>query len=198
MKKYSLLIISIIIFISSILNGWFNDYLFDKLFIFSLAIDIFIFGLNIFCIIKNIDNYKYNKEIIYLTGCFICIFSFIITLFFPFREVRTKIELSLYDKQRNEVINLVKNKNLIPDEFGNVRLPSHLKKTSISGEISVYQNDKNGIEIGFWIFRGMQSGSIELIYSSDGKKLIKENKTGHPINQIKKLKDNWYYVITDF
>lgn len=198
MKKSLLLIISIITLILSILNGWFSDYLFDKFFILSLILDIILFVLNIFCIIKNIDNYKYNKEIIYLTGCFICIFSFIITLFFPFREVRTKIELSLYDKQRNEVINLVKNKNLIPDEFGNVRLPSHLKKTSISGEISVYQNDKKGIEIGFWIFRGMQSGSVELIYSSDGEKLIKKNKTGHPITQIKKLKDNWYYVITDY
>ena len=48
------------------------------------------------------------------------------------------------------------------------------------------------------MFRGMQSGSAELIYSTGGEKIIETNETGHPIISIEKLKDNWYYVITDY
>ena len=44
----------------------------------------------------------------------------------------------------------------------------------------------------------MQSGSKQLIYSTGGKELIKNNETGHPIVNIKKLRGNWYYVETDY
>ena len=40
----------------------------------------------------------------------------------------------------------------------------------------------------------MQSGSTQLMYSTGGEKLIKANETVHPIIEIEKLKDNWYYV----
>lgn len=40
----------------------------------------------------------------------------------------------------------------------------------------------------------MSSGSVTLIYSDDGEKLINEIESGHPIVKIDKLKDNWYYV----
>ena len=62
----------------------------------------------------------------------------------------------------------------------------------------MYINDKEGQVICFWIFRGMLSGSHQMIYSSNGEKLIKENETGHPIISVKNLKDNWYYVKTDY
>lgn len=54
------------------------------------------------------------------------------------------------------------------------------------------------MRVSFWVFRGMQSGSAELIYSTGGEKIIETNETGHPIISIEKLKDNWYYVITDY
>ena len=44
----------------------------------------------------------------------------------------------------------------------------------------------------------MLSGSHQLMYSSNGEKLIRENETGHPITNIKKLKNNWYYVKTNY
>ena len=44
----------------------------------------------------------------------------------------------------------------------------------------------------------MLSGSIELIYSTDGEELIKSNKSGHPINKIEKIKDKWYLVESDY
>lgn len=49
------------------------------------------------------------------------------------------------------------------------------KYVSSDGEIYVYQNDENGTVIGFWILRGMLSGSVELIYSEGEENLIREN-----------------------
>ncbi|MBQ6546952.1 MAG: hypothetical protein IJL74_03020 [Bacilli bacterium] len=84
------------------------------------------------------------------------------------------------------------------DENGNVVLPNKYKKYSISGEVVEYQNDKEGQVIAFWVFRGIQSGSTQLMYSTGGEDLIKENETGHPIIKIEKLKNNWYLVTTDY
>lgn len=93
---------------------------------------------------------------------------------------------------------MVEDKKLETDEFGNVDLPYKYKKVSISGEVFVFQNDEEGQVIGFWALRGVQSGSVQLIYSTGGEKLIRDNETGHPIISIDKLKDNWYYLITDY
>lgn len=77
-------------------------------------------------------------------------------------------------------------------------LPKDMKYLSQTGVVYVYQNDKDGLQVGFYSFRGMQSGSCYLMYSSGGEKMIKKNETGHPIIQIKHIKDNWYYVETDY
>ena len=44
----------------------------------------------------------------------------------------------------------------------------------------------------------MLSGSIELVYSTGGEELIRANEDGHPITSVEKLKDDWYYVVTDY
>ena len=79
----------------------------------------------------------------------------------------------------------------------NIKLPIY-KYLSVDGEVYVYQNDEDGTQIGFWIHRGVLTGSEELMYSSNGEKLIKENETDHPIKRIKKLNKYWYYVITEY
>lgn len=108
------------------------------------------------------------------------------------------MELSLYENDRLEVIELLKSNKLKTDELGNLNLPKKYKKLSTGGEVTVYQNDENGQVICFWIFRGMQSSSVELIYSTGGERLIKKNEGGHPITSIEKLQENWYYVKTDY
>jgi len=52
--------------------------------------------------------------------------------------------------------------------------------------------------IGFLIFRGMLSGSTQLIYTSLDYNLIEENIDKDSIIEVKKLKENWYYVITEY
>ena len=93
---------------------------------------------------------------------------------------------------------MVRNHKLQKDERGNIILPKKYKKISTSGEVHVYQNGENGVVIGFYIYRGIMSGSIELIYSSTDESLIYANESGHPISEIIKLKDHWYYVVTNY
>lgn len=51
-------------------------------------------------------------------------------------------------------------------DLGNVELLDKYKKVSTSREVTVYQNDENGKVIGFGIFKGMLSGSVQLVYST--------------------------------
>ena len=124
--------------------------------------------------------------------------TLLLLLFFPFRIMRTKFELYLYEDIRNDIIKKIENNELAIDSLNNIVLPDQYKKASVSGEVTLYQNDEEGMVLGFWIFRGMLSGSVQLIYSTGGEQLIKDNETGHPIISMQQLKDQWYYVITDY
>ena len=198
MKKYELLITSIVVLVLSFLNSWFSDELLDSLFIFILIPNLVLFIGWIICLIFSIISLIRNKGIINVISLIIVILTAFLILFFPFRETKVRLELNLYEAERLEIIKMVEDKKLKIDEFGNVDLPYKYKKVSISGEVFVFQNDEEGKVIGFWVLRGVQSGSVQLIYSTGGEKLIRDNETGHPIISIDKLKDNWYYVITDY
>ena len=122
----------------------------------------------------------------------------LLVLFFPFREVKVRLELNLYEEERLEIIKMIEDNKLKVDDLGNVKLPNKYKKVSTSGEVAVYQNDEDGKLIGFWVFRGMLSGSVQLVYSTGGEEIIRSSDIEHPIVSIDKLKDNWYYVVTDY
>ncbi len=199
MKKYILFIITIILFIFCFLYGWYSDYLTNLLFIFIPIISLILFVIWIVLMIVLLLKIRKRKGILDFCSIGILIIITLFSFFFPYREIKTRVELSLFESERLEVIEMIINDELVPsDEYGNVELPSKYKKLSTSGEVSVYQNDDNGVVVCFWIFRGLQSGSIKLIYSTGGEELIRENEKGHPIISIEKLRDNWYYVITDY
>lgn len=150
------------------------------------------FVFSIYNIIK-----EHNSIINYIN--IILLIAIILMLFlFPFRIIKTKLELNLYEDDRNKVIEMIKNKKLKMDKLGNVKLPSKYKKLSDSGEVFVYLNNQEETVICFWIFRGMLSGSIELIYSSNGKSLVEKNMGYNQIEYIKKLNKDWYYVKTSY
>ena len=104
----------------------------------------------------------------------------------------------LYKNKREEIIGKIKEKEYVSDEYGNVELPKKLKKISTSGEVTVFENDEDGVLICFWIMRGVLSGSVQLMYSSTDESLIYKNETGHHITYVEKLKDNWYWVETEY
>jgi hypothetical protein len=95
--------------------------------------------------------------------------------------------------KRLEIVKLIKDKEL-DDKNRNIKLPKY-KYVSQDGEVHVYQNNEEQV-IGFWVFRGMLSGSVELVYSSSDEKLIKENED-IDVCAITELKEHWYYVVTD-
>ncbi|MBR5093833.1 MAG: hypothetical protein IK095_01935 [Oscillospiraceae bacterium] len=83
------------------------------------------------------------------------------------------------------------------DGIGNIDLPMGYRRLSSDGQVFLYENDENGQVVCFWVFRGMLSGSFELIYSSGGEELIRANEKKIYVVRIEKLKENWYYVETD-
>lgn len=153
----------------------------------------------IFLYIFSIKGIVKEKSYISIISLVVLIAAGVLIITFPFKDVKFKYELNKYEESRLEIVDKIKTNKLKPkDENGNVVLPNKYKKYSISGEVVVYQNDKDGQVIGFWIFRGIQSGSTQLMYSTGGENLIKSNERGHPITEIEKLKDNWYLVTTDY
>lgn len=198
MKKYNTLILSILFFIISFIKNWYSDELFDNFFLLALVPSIILIVLFNVILIKSIIQIDKRKEYINVISIIILLIS-IIFFFFPYREVKTKYELDKYEPERLQIIKMIEKGQLKPkDELGNISLPNKYKKYSISDEVFLYQNNEKGQVVGFWVFRGMLSGSTELIYSTGGKKLIKANETNHRITKIKKLKDKWYYVETDY
>lgn len=200
MKKYILLLISVSIMIISFINGWFRDSLFDTLFIFSLLIDLVILVSYITCLVFSIIRIIKDKEFINLITLGILIVTVILVIFFPFRICKTKIECKFYEKERVQIINMIKNGKLKDDGIGNIELPNKYKKISSSGKVYLYQNEDENVVVGFWIYRGiLSSTTTELIYSTGGEELIKNNKiwNTNPIENIIKLEDNWFYVITN-
>ena len=197
MKKYILLIISVIIMIISFLNSWFSDQLIDSLFIFALIPSLVLFVGWIICLVISITKIIKVRNVFNIISLIAVILTAVLVLFFPFREAKVRLELKLYKEERLEIIKMIEDNKLEVDDIGNAELPDKYKKVSTSGEVVVYQNDEEGKVIGFWVFRGMLSGSVELIYSTGGEKLIRDNEVGYPIVSIEKVKDNWYYVVTD-
>ena len=110
---------------------------------------------------------------------------------------KVNFELTLLEKDRLEIVEMIKDGEIKKDHLGNAKLPKGYGYLSSDGEIFVYQNDNEQV-ISFWVYRGMLSGSIELIYSSVDESLIYANESGHPITNVKKLKDHWYLVDTDY
>ena len=198
MKKYILLIISVIVMILSFLNSWFSDQLLDSLFIFALIPGLILFVGWIICLVLSIIKLIKDKNVFNIISFIAVILTALLVLFFPFRETKVRLELNLYEEKRLEIIRMIEDNKLKVDDLGNVKLPAKYKKVSTSGEVAVYQNDEHGKVIGFWVFRGMLSGSVQLIYSTGGEKIIRSSEIEHPIVSVDKLKDNWYYVVTDY
>ena len=198
MKKYILLIVSVIVLILSFLNSWFSDMLLDSFFFFALIPNLILFVGWIVCLVLSITKLIKDRNIFNIISLIVVILTALLVLLFPFRESKVRLELNLYEEERLEIIKMIEDNKLKVDELGNVELPDKYKNVSTSEEVAVYQNDEDGKVIGFWVFRGMQSGSVQLIYSTGGEQLIIDNETGHPIVNVDKLKDNWYYIVTDY
>ena len=197
-KENKYLIIAILVFILCFLNNWYSDIILQSLFSLIIVPIIIIFLIyNIFLILTIVNLVKTKKKSS-LIALIIYIIIPIFSIFFPFRECKVNLEMWLYKKEIEDIIINVKNKDYVADENGNIELPKNLKKVSTSGEVTVYENDDEGVLICFWVMRGVLSGSVQLMYSSSDEALIYKNETGNKITYVEKLKDNWYWVETEY
>lgn len=190
MSKKQACIFSVIILIVNLLVIWFKDNIFI-LDYFVLKFALFIIA--IICLAYSVKG-KYKAPIIITILSFILPF---ILFFLPLREMRANLEFNLFLKYRLDAIEMIKNNELKTDD-GLTYLPKKYCFTSVDCEAVTYQNDDDQM-IGFFVSRGfVNTGSTEIIYSTGGEKLIKKvlYKTIPDDLYIKKLKTNWYYVVT--
>lgn len=199
MKKFRLLLLSILLLLISFVVAWYSDLLFDALFVLIFPIFIILFICFIVLLVESIKGLVKRKEKPCLASLAVLVLLFILITRFPFRDARVRLELNLLEEDRMKVVDMIRNDQLQPkDEIGNIILPDEYKMLSSSGEVFQYQNDEDGQVIGFWVFRGMLSGSVELVYSSGGEELIRANEAHiGSITRIEKLKNCWFYIETD-
>ena len=198
MKKYSLLLLSILLLIVCFLLGWYYDRLASTALIFS-AFAVILILLACYVILLVLCVFRIIKHKAYINFFSIGFLGLLILLLlkFPFRDAKVKYELDHYEADRLKIVDLIADGQLTPDRLGNVDLPWGLRRVSASGQALVLQNDDRGQVVAFWIFRGMLSGSIFLVYSSGGEELIRASQEGPYITGIERLRDSWYYVVTD-
>ena len=197
MGKYRNLILTIIEVILLLFVCWYDQQLLYTLFIFTLIPKFGVLIMYIFCLGSIVVDLKKSFSIPNLISLILLIIAIVI-IFLPSNQLKAALTFNGYEAARLEVIEMVKNGDIIPDEYKNAKLPKKYKYLSSDGEIHIYQNNESGQQISFWVIRGFLSGSEELMYSSGGGELIYKNKTGHPIKSINKIKGNWYYVVTDY
>ena len=198
MKKHSLLFLSMLLLVVSFLAAWYDDVLLNHLFVFIFPIYLILPACFMVLLVMSIRRIVKQKDYSNFISIAVLALLVVLIMFFPFRDAKLRFDLNRFEADRLKIIDMIKTDQLQPkDEIGNVVLPVGYGKLSSDGEVFVHQNDADGQVIGFWIFRGMLSGSVELIYSSGGEEMIRANESGHPITKIEKLKENWYYVETD-
>ena len=177
-SKFTLITINLLCFLSN----WYKDNIY---LIFYIIIRLI---LIISCMYYFYKLYKLKKKNIITLLFILTLFLF----FYDFRLIKTKIELNIFKTQRNIIIQKIKNNEFKYYYKNNIKL-SKYKYTSNDGEIYVYKNDTEGQVISFWIYRGLMSDSIQLIYTTDEDLLEKNIKN---INKGVKLNKNWFYITT--
>ena len=196
MKKYTSLVLSLIALTLNILCFWFMDVLFNRVFVLVFIPLAFVLLLLIVTVIINFVLLfrEFNVVMSYIRVG-ISLITILMILFFPFRMARVRTEFWLFGNRRDQVVEMVCNGQIIPDSIGNAELPAGYRATSSDGTIHVYLNNEEQV-ICFWVFRGMLSGSVELVYSSRGESLIYDNIIG--VYSITEMKDHWYLVETEY
>lgn len=158
-------------------------------------------GLTLFLLVvtkikKSKETTKFHKIGLYTT-----IVIGILDVFFGERLIET-IDWKLRQNSRNEIVELVKNKEIEPSVFNSFSVYKlerwNFPPISNGGnEISIYRTNNNEVTVEFYINRGFLEHYSAFVYTDDPKKKLEleertKYKKGFHIN--KKLCNNWYRV----
>lgn len=177
------MLLSIITLIGTFLVIWFaneiNLLLLLLLDCFLILLIAALFYFSIKLIIK-----KEYLNIINLVLLLISIFIFISPFIFPIYKLKAKIEFNNYEKEIHEIMKETKFDNYKNCKNGICIIENSMER----GEnYIIYRNDIEVQLIEFPII----SGNLSLVYSNNGKEMIKEFI---PVDEINNYKDNWFFV----
>lgn len=195
-KKYTLILLSLLLFVISFVVFWYKDQIFNALFLFILPIYFILFLCLVILLVMSVVSIVKHKAYIQFVAIAVLALLAATAVFFPFRDAKVKLDLDIYEADRLEIVEMIRDGQLLPsDKYGNIPLPAGYCGISTGGSVYQYQNDENGQVICFWVDRGFLGYAIELIYSSEGEELIRANRIN--ITSIEEMKEHWYYVFTE-
>lgn len=175
---------------------WFFNKLFDTFFIFIifdfLILIISYLAFLIYIIINTLKNKKRSNYILLI----IFIILFLINIFFPFQKCKYYFDYKFKLNDRMAVINYIKNNDVEISDNNLLKLPFKYRNLSSGGGEIVIYKDKNNLTIQFFLLRGfVPTGGNAFVYcdSKDKERTIKE-KIKY-ISFIKRIDNNWYYIV---
>lgn len=183
------------VFIANCLLSWYSQELFIYNFLLFIIVFITLVCFNMVSFLFSVYLIKENKRKIrnWVPFLIVVVTSiFIITI--PLNYVRERLEYKIYYGKRTEIVEKIKNGEIGYFEHNQIKLPDKYKKISIDKKAHIYLN-KEEILISFIVHESFPDEGSEIVYSSNGEKLIRENIDS--INKIEKRDENWYYVIHD-
>lgn len=193
LNSIKMIVTNIFLFIYIFIISWFFDELFTYMWVL-FFVPVLIIPISYFyMLIKSIKLIKkeFNNFLNWIP-LFILIFIVIVWFFFNPADLRNKYEFKKYLNERNYIINQVKKSKSKFSENSRIKLDEKYEKLSCDGEIQIFLNNEKGSLIGFTISIGLPDGGIYLVYSSNGKKLIKDNIK--LIDEMEEINKNWYYI----
>lgn len=196
MVPFSLLVIGIML-----LDIWYGDELFLDLWILYAPVFLFLFVLFTITFAYTIWRLRENHKSILNWISFAIFFLFLLFyIFAPVNDIKNKLNFELYKDKRCEVVEMVKEHSLKPEQNSRgVILPEGYESISTGGDIIIYSN-ANEITAGFWILRGfLNTGYSMFIYSSsnDMNNIRKLWPDILETDTIEKIEDHWFYLEAD-
>lgn len=192
-NSIKMIIIDIFLFMYIFIILWFFDELFVYMWLLFFIPLVIIPITYIYMLIKSIKLIKkeFNNFLNWIP-LFILIFIVIVWFFFNPADLRNEYEFKKFLNDRNYIINQVEKDKSKFSENSRIKLDEKYEKLSRDGEINIFLNNEKGSLIGFTLSIGIPDGGIYLVYSSNGKKLIKDNIK--LIDEIEEIDKNWYYI----
>jgi hypothetical protein len=123
----------------------------------------------------------------------ICSFSIILLLVFPFHENALNRNFQKYLELRMQVIQNIKNENLVPEEMGNVILPEKYVDTSKGGRIFIATFEGNDV-VYFYTDEGLLEHSSGFVFIMDSTLFEEYGEVNLKIH--KNYGNGWFYCST--
>ncbi len=175
-------------------------YLEESLTVFLYPVIVFLIGFILLCslafsFVYFIKKITTAKKIYFVVPLLITI-GFVVYANVNFNEMKLRENnFEQYRTEREQIVELIVQGELVPDETGEIVLPKHLQTDEMARNGSVYIVDcKEGKGIYFCTFSGILESSAGFVYIPDD--FESEVSINNTITLQKQYDDGWYYCGT--